>query len=76
MIAPKIVSRTRLISFLSELKERKVLRVAVAYIIVTWIVIQVGEATFEALNLPVWSESLLVVIIMLGLPFALHLSRA
>lgn len=76
MIAPKVVSRTRLISFLNELKERKVLRVAVAYIIVTWIVIQVGEATFEALKLPVWSHSLLVVFIMLGFPFALLLAWA
>jgi adenylate cyclase len=76
MSAPKIVSHTRLISFLSELKERKVLRVAIAYIIVTWIVIQVGEATFDALNLPVWSETLLVVFIMLGFPFALLLAWA
>ena len=76
MSVPKIVSHTRLVSFLSELKERKVLRVAVAYIVVTWIVIQVGEATFEALKLPAWSETLLVVFIMLGFPFALLLAWA
>jgi adenylate cyclase len=64
------------ISFLSELKERKVLRVAVAYIVVTWIVIQVGESTFEALNLPSWANSLLVVFIMLGFPFAMLLAWA
>jgi adenylate cyclase len=76
MKAPKIVGQTRLISFVNELKERKVLRVAVAYIVVTWIVIQVGEATFEALKLPAWSESLLVVFILLGFPFALLLAWA
>jgi adenylate cyclase len=76
MSAPKVVSKTRLISFLNELKERKVLRVAVAYIVVTWIVIQVGEATFEALKLPIWSESLLVVFTILGFPFALLLAWA
>ena len=76
MITPKIVSRTRLISFLNQLKERKVLRVAIAYIVVTWIVIQVGEATFEALNLPAWSNSLMVVLIMFGFPFALILAWA
>ena len=76
MGTPKIIRKTRFISFLSELKERKVLRVAVAYLVVTWIVIQVGEATFETLNLPVWSESLLVVFIMLGFPFALILAWA
>ena len=54
----------RSISFLSELKERKVLRVAVAYIVLTWIAIQVGETTFEALKLPDWSNSLLVILIL------------
>ena len=65
-----------LISFLSELKERKVLQVAVAYFVVTWIVIQVGDSTFEALNLPTWSGTLLVVFVMLGFPFALLLAWA
>jgi len=72
----KAIDRKRFISFLSELKERKVLRVAVAYFVVTWIVIQIGESTFEALNLPVWSETLLVVFVMLGFPFALLLAWA
>ena len=76
MNAPKIVSDTRLFSFVNELKERKVLRVAVAYIVVTWIAIQVGESTFEALNLPVWANTLLVVFSMLGFPFALLLAWA
>ena len=76
MTTPKVVSSTRLISFLNELKERKVLRVIVAYIVVTWIVIQVGESTFEALNLPTWSNTLLVVFIMCGFPFAVILAWA
>ena len=76
MSAPKIVSSTRFISFLNELKERKVLRVAVAYIVVTWIVVQVGETTFEALMLPAWSNTLLVVLTMFGYPFAVILAWA
>ncbi len=72
----KIYRHRRFISFLNELKERKVLRVAVAYFVVTWIVIQVGDSTFEALNLPDWSGALLVVFIMLGFPFALLLAWA
>lgn len=66
----------RFISFMSELKERKVLQVAVAYLVVTWIVIQIADSTFEALNLPVWSGTLLVVFVMLGFPFALLLAWA
>jgi len=73
---PRLTRHQSFISFLSELKERKVLRVAVAYIVVTWIVIQVAESTFEALNLPDWSNSLLVVFIMFGFPFAVLLAWA
>ena len=65
-----------IISFLGELKQRKVLQVAVAYFVVTWIVIQVGDSTFEALNLPDWSGTLLVIFIMLGFPIALLLAWA
>ena len=72
----KVEQSSRLISFLSELKERKVLQVAVAYFVVTWIVIQVGDSTFEALSLPIWSGTLLVVFVMLGFPFALLLAWA
>jgi TolB-like protein len=72
----KTISKKQLASFVNELKERKVLRVAIAYIVVTWIVIQVGEATFEALNLPEWAISLLVIFVMLGFPFALLLAWA
>ncbi len=76
MESHKLMNDKRIASFINELKERKVLRVAVAYIVVTWIVIQVGESTFEALNLPAWSNSLLVVLIMSGFPFALLMAWA
>jgi adenylate cyclase len=67
---------TNIISFFGELKQRKVLQVAVAYFVVTWIVIQVGDSTFEALNLPDWSGTLLVIFVMLGFPIALLLAWA
>lgn len=72
----RVIRRKWLISFLSELKERKVLRVAVAYFVVTWIVIQVADSTFEALNLPEWAGTLLVVFVMLGFPFTLLMAWA
>jgi len=75
-IGQPIGQRKRFISWLNELKERKVLRVAVAYIVVTWIVIQVGESTFEALNLPEWANTLLVVFVLFGFPFALLMAWA
>jgi len=38
-------------SFFAQLKERKVIRVGIVYIVVGWLVIQVGEVTFEGLTL-------------------------
>jgi adenylate cyclase len=63
-------------SFWDQLKKRKVIRVGIAYVIVGWIVMQVGEVTFEALTLPPLALTLLVVIILLGLPIALVLAWA
>ena len=51
-------------SFLAKLKERKVVRVGLVYILVGWILIQIGEATFEALILPDWSMALLIVLVV------------
>ena len=62
--------------FWSQLKKRKVIRVAISYIIVAWVMMQVGEVTFEALSLPTWSLTLLIVITLLGFPIALVLAWA
>ena len=62
--------------FIAQLRERKVIRVALVYILVGWVVMQVGEVTFEALKLPEWSLTLLIVIVMLGFPIALVLAWA
>lgn len=63
-------------SFFTKLKERKVIRVAIVYIVVGWVIIQIGEVSFEALILPEWSLALLMVIVFLGLPLALVLAWA
>ncbi|MEJ2385485.1 MAG: tetratricopeptide repeat protein [Xanthomonadales bacterium] len=63
-------------SFYARLRERKVIRVAVVYILVGWVVLQIGEVTFEALILPEWSLALLIVLVVLGFPIALVLAWA
>jgi len=60
--------------FYAQLKERKVIRMAVVYVIVGWVLIQIGDATFEAMKFPDWSQSLLVVLVLLGFPLALVLA--
>jgi len=56
--------------FLEELKRRKVIRVVLAYVIVGWLLIQVAETTFAPMGLPDWSLTLVIVLVVLGLPLA------
>jgi hypothetical protein len=60
-----------LVSFLEELRRRNVFKVGAAYAIVAWLVIQVVNNFFPPLGLPRWSQTLVAVLILLGLPFAL-----
>ena len=55
-------------SFFEELKRRKVFRVAATYAVVAWILMQIGEVTFPALNIPEWVMSTLVVILLAVFP--------
>ncbi|NOR19571.1 MAG: tetratricopeptide repeat protein [Xanthomonadales bacterium] len=70
------MNRLRATEFISQLKKRKVVRVALVYIIVGWIVMQVGELVLEGLGVPAWSLSLLIVLVLLGFPMALVLAWA
>ncbi len=61
---------------LGELKRRKVIRVAVAYAIAAWLVVQIAETVFEPLRLPEWALTLVVILVILGFPVALALAWA
>ena len=63
-------------SLLAELKRRRVFRVAGAYLVGAWLVLQVGDVVFPALRLPPWTLTLLVVLVVLGFPVALLLGWA
>ena len=58
-------------SFFGELKRRNVVRVGVAYIIVAWVVIQIGQVLFESFGTPDWVLKTVIVLIAIGFPFAL-----
>ena len=59
---------------LRELRKRKVFRVAGVYVLVGWLVLQVGDVVVEPLRLPEWTMTLLIVLVALGLPVALVLA--
>ena len=58
-------------SLFEELKRRNVFRVAVAYAIVGWILLQVAENLGPALHLPEWLHSGVAFVIILGFPLAI-----
>lgn len=62
--------------FFVELKRRKVYRVAVAYIVVTWLIVQVATQTFPFFEVPNWTVRLVILALVLGLPVALILAWA
>jgi len=62
--------------FVSELRRRNVYKVAVAYAVVAWLVIQVATQVFPFFEIPNWAVRLVVLLLILGFPVALILSWA
>lgn len=63
-------------SLLAELKRRHVYRMAVAYAVVAWLLIQVATQVFPFFDVPNWAVRLVVVLLALGFPVALILAWA
>jgi TolB-like protein/Tfp pilus assembly protein PilF len=63
-------------SFFAELKRRNVYKVAVAYVVVSWLLIQAASILFPTFDAPAWVMKALVATIVLCLPVALILSWA
>jgi adenylate cyclase len=57
-----------------ELKRRKVVRLALIYVLVGWIVIQAADILLPALLVPEWGIRLVIALVILGFPAALVLS--
>ena len=55
----------------AELKRRNVIRVAIAYAIAAWLLIEVSATTFPMLRLPEWTATFVTVMLMIGFPVAL-----
>jgi len=58
-------------SFFNELKRRNVFKVAAAYIIVSWLLLQISDTLVPALHLPEWFHSGVAFLLIIGFPIAL-----
>ncbi len=63
-------------AFVAELRRRRVFRVAVVYAIVTFVILQVADIAFPALQLPEWTITFVVALALLGFPIAMVLAWA
>ena len=63
-------------NFFAELKRRNVYKVAVAYAVVAWLVIQVSSTVLPTFHAPEWVVQTLVVLVALGFPIALVIAWA
>jgi hypothetical protein len=62
--------------FFGELKRRNVYKVAVAYAVASWLLIQIATQVFPFFEIPNWAVRLVVLLLILGFPVALILSWA
>jgi len=63
-------------NFFSELKRRNVYKVAVAYAVVAWLVIQAASIFLPAFDAPPWVMKIFIIVIIFGFPVALIFSWA
>src|SRR3984893_9363397 len=63
-------------NFFNELKRRNVYKVAVAYAIVGWLLVQVATQVFPFLEIPNWVIRLVIALVAIGFPIALVIAWA
>jgi adenylate cyclase len=62
--------------FFSEVKRRNVYKVAIAYAVVAWLLMQVASQIFTFFEIPNWAVRLVVLLLIIGSPVALILAWA
>ncbi|HEV8185801.1 MAG TPA: hypothetical protein VGP40_07575, partial [Chthoniobacterales bacterium] len=63
-------------NFFAELKRRNVYKVAVAYAVVAWLLIQIATQTFPFFQIPDWATRLVILLLIFGFPVALIITWA
>ena len=69
-------SKTARPSFFAELKRRNVYKVAIAYGVVAWLLMQVASQIFPFFEIPSWAVRLVVLLLIIGFPVAVILAWA
>jgi len=62
------------LSLFDELKRRKVFRVAIAYVVGAWVIVQVADVVADNFNAPDWVMQMIITLLVVGLPISLVLA--
>src|SRR5437763_16562851 len=62
--------------FFAELRRRNVYKVAIAYGVVAWLLMQIATQIFPFLEIPNWAIRLVIMLIVIGFPIALIIAWA
>jgi TolB-like protein/Flp pilus assembly protein TadD len=63
-------------NFFAELKRRNVYKVAIAYAVVAWLLMQIATQVFPFLEIPNWAIRMVIMLIVIGFPIALVIAWA
>jgi TolB-like protein/Tfp pilus assembly protein PilF len=63
-------------NFFAELKRRNVYKVAIAYAVIAWLLMQIATQVFPFLEIPNWAIRLVIMLLALGFPIALVIAWA
>ena len=63
-------------SFFQELKRRNVFRVAIAFGIASWLILQIVDVVLPLLDLPEWVSKLILLLLIVSFPIAIILAWA
>ena len=61
-------------SLLSEIRKRHVIQVAGVYSLVGWFIIQLIDVLNDPLNLPIWLDTVVIILLVAGIPVAVVLA--
>jgi TolB-like protein len=64
------------LNLFADLKRRNVYKVAIAYAVVSWLLMQIATQVFPFLEIPDWAIRLVIILLALGFPIALILAWA
>ncbi len=63
-------------NLIQELKRRNVFKVATAYIIAGWLIIQIVSSVFPVFKFPAWTSQFVIILVLIGFPIAIILAWA